>query len=45
MILSFLCNCLIFIEYIRVSKSDGSQFLDLQRDALIKWGVKPERIY
>ena len=33
------------IGYIRVSKSDGSQVLDLQRDALIDAGVDPERIY
>ena len=33
------------IGYIRVSKSDGSQVLDLQRDALIDAGVNPERIY
>ena len=35
----------MFIGYIRVSKSDGSQSLDLQRDALIQSGVNPERIY
>ena len=29
----------------RVSKQDGSQCLDLQRDALIEVGVAPERIY
>jgi DNA invertase Pin-like site-specific DNA recombinase len=33
------------IGYIRVSKSDGSQVLDLQRDALVDAGVDPERIY
>lgn len=33
------------IGYIRVSKSDGSQVLDLQRDALQKAGIEPERIY
>jgi DNA invertase Pin-like site-specific DNA recombinase len=33
------------IGYIRVSKSDGSQVLDLQRDAMIAAGVDPERIY
>ncbi len=33
------------IGYIRVSKSDGSQVLDLQRDALLSAGVKAERIY
>lgn len=29
----------------RVSKADGSQVLDLQRDALLQVGVEPERIY
>lgn len=29
----------------RVSKSDGSQVLDLQRDALLNAGVAPDRIY
>lgn len=29
----------------RVSKQDGSQCLDLQRDALIRAGIPPERIY
>jgi len=33
------------IGYIRVSKSDGSQVLDLQRDALLDTGIDPERIY
>jgi DNA invertase Pin-like site-specific DNA recombinase len=33
------------IGYIRVSKSDGSQVLDLQHDALLEAGVDPERIY
>lgn len=33
------------IGYIRVSKSDGSQVLDLQRDALLDAGIHPERIY
>ena len=33
------------IGYIRVSKSDGSQVLDLQHDALLDAGVDPERIY
>jgi DNA invertase Pin-like site-specific DNA recombinase len=33
------------IGYIRVSKSDGSQVLDLQQDALIEAGVKAKRIY
>ena len=33
------------IGYIRVSKNDGSQVLDLQRDAVLAAGVDPERIY
>ena len=35
----------MLIGYIRVSKSDGSQVLDLQHNALIDAGVDPERIY
>ena len=35
----------MLIGYIRVSKSDGSQVVDLQRDALISAGVDPERMY
>lgn len=35
----------MMIGYIRVSKTDGSQVLDLQRDALLKSGVDSERIY
>lgn len=33
------------IGYMRVSKADGSQVLDLQRDALLAAGVKPEHLY
>ena len=33
------------IGYSRISKSDGSQTLDLQTDALLKEGVKKENIY
>ena len=33
------------IGYIRVSKNDGSQVLDLQRDALLEVGVDQGRIY
>lgn len=33
------------IGYIRVSKSDGSQVLDLQRDALLNDGIDPQGIY
>lgn len=35
----------MLIGYIRVSKSDGSQVLDLQRDAIFDAGVSPERVY
>lgn len=35
----------MLIGYMRVSKQDGSQCLDLQHDALIEAGVAPERIY
>jgi DNA invertase Pin-like site-specific DNA recombinase len=35
----------MLIGYIRVSKSDGSQVLDLQRDALCEAGVAPGRVY
>ncbi len=33
------------IGYVRVSKNDGSQSLDLQRDALLQDNVPAERIY
>ena len=33
------------IGYVRVSKNDGSQCLDLQRDALLGEGISSERIY
>ncbi len=33
------------IGYARVSKSDGSQVTDMQRDALIEYGVDPNDIY
>ena len=33
------------IGYILVSKSDGSQVLDLKHDALLDSGIDPERIY
>ncbi|UYV15948.1 recombinase family protein [Porphyrobacter sp. ULC335] len=33
------------IGYTRVSKADGRQVHDLQRDALIAAGVDPKRIY
>lgn len=35
----------MLIGYARVSKADGSQMLDLQRDALLEAGVAAERIY
>jgi DNA invertase Pin-like site-specific DNA recombinase len=35
----------MLIGYMRVSKADGSQVLDLQRDALIEAGIHPEHLY
>jgi DNA invertase Pin-like site-specific DNA recombinase len=35
----------MLIGYMRVSKPDGSQTMDLQRDALIADGVDPAQIY
>ncbi len=35
----------VLIGYARVSKADGSQSLDLQRDALLAAGVEEHRIY
>ena len=35
----------MLIGYARVSKADGSQLLDLQRDALTRAGVEVDRIY
>ena len=35
----------MLIGYARMSKADGSQLLDLQRDALIDAGVAADRIY
>ena len=35
----------MLIGYARVSKTDGSQVLDAQRDALTAAGVPPDRIY
>ncbi len=35
----------MLIGYMRVSKLDGSQLLDLQRDALLAAGVEPEHLY
>ena len=33
------------IGYVRISKTDGSQNLDLQKDALVQEGILPENIY
>src|SRR4029450_11681658 len=38
-------TCYMLLGYIRISKSDGSQSLDLQRDVLLATGVAPDRIY
>ena len=35
----------MLIGYARVSKADGSQVLDLQRDALANVGISSEHIY
>lgn len=35
----------MFIGYVRVSKADGSQNIDLQKDALIEHGVDTKYIY
>jgi DNA invertase Pin-like site-specific DNA recombinase len=35
----------MLIGYARISKTDGSQVLDLQKDALIEAGVDAESIY
>lgn len=35
----------MLIGYVRISKADGSQVLDLQKDALIQAGVNPNDIY
>jgi DNA invertase Pin-like site-specific DNA recombinase len=35
----------MLLGYMRVSKADGSQVLDLQRDALLGAGLAPARIY
>jgi DNA invertase Pin-like site-specific DNA recombinase len=36
---------LVLIGYMRVSKADGSQVVDLQRDALVAAGVDPAHLY
>ncbi len=35
----------MLIGYMRVSKADGSQALDMQRDALLAAGIQPEHVY
>ena len=35
----------VLIGYMRVSKADGSQTLDLQHDALLAAGVEPGHLY
>lgn len=35
----------MLIGYMRVSKADGSQGLDLQRDALLAAGIRPDHLY
>jgi DNA invertase Pin-like site-specific DNA recombinase len=35
----------MLVGYMRVSKADGSQVLDLQKDALVAAGVDPDHIY
>ena len=35
----------MLIGYMRISKADGSQVLDIQKDALIEAGVGPNRMY
>lgn len=35
----------MLIGYMRVSKADGSQATDLQRDALVAAGVDPAHLY
>jgi DNA invertase Pin-like site-specific DNA recombinase len=40
-----MTGAIMFIGYMRVSKSDGSQSTSLQRDALVAAGVDPEYLY
>jgi DNA invertase Pin-like site-specific DNA recombinase len=35
----------MLVGYMRVSKADGSQSTNLQRDALLKAGVEPDQLY
>lgn len=47
--IGFIFSCtsknVMFVGYIRVSKTDGSQTLSPQRDAMIAAGIEPNRIY
>ena len=36
---------MMLVGYMRVSKADGSQITDLQRDALLAEGVEPQHLY
>ena len=42
---SFAGQASTLIGYMRVSKADGSQVLDLQRDALVAAGVTERQLY
>ena len=44
-IFSYTSKNIMFVGYIRVSKTDGSQTLSPQRDAMIAAGIEPNRIY
>src|ERR1035438_3467373 len=35
----------MLVGYMRVSKADGSQVMDLQRDALLAAGIAPQHLY
>ena len=35
----------MLIGYMRISKADGSQAVDLQRDALLAAGIEPDQLY
>ena len=35
----------MLVGYARISKADGSQVLDLQKDALLQEGISPQHIY
>ena len=36
---------MLVVGYIRVSRADGSQVLDSQKDALLQAGISSDRIY